>query len=158
IDPWPPPSWDFATLSLAAFYFHPSLDVARAQGHVASARIRTAATRPNTILTAIPGYDFSATHRLSPCIPARTLHIATETARKRGYRRAGATEAYEAARFNTASTACEIRRNVRVNLIDHNAASQRVVLLENKISLQVRIIRLFEQQLEVGAISTSELI
>jgi hypothetical protein len=28
---WPPPSWDLNTLVLAAFYFHPDLDVARAE-------------------------------------------------------------------------------------------------------------------------------
>jgi cobalt-zinc-cadmium efflux system outer membrane protein len=27
---WPPASWDFQTLTLVAFHFHPSLDVARA--------------------------------------------------------------------------------------------------------------------------------
>jgi outer membrane protein, heavy metal efflux system len=28
---WPPQEWDFDTLTLAALYYHPSLDVARAQ-------------------------------------------------------------------------------------------------------------------------------
>jgi hypothetical protein len=37
--PWPPPSWDFTALTLAAFYFLPDFDVARAKWKVAEAAI-----------------------------------------------------------------------------------------------------------------------
>jgi len=36
---WPARSWDFETLTLVAFYFHPSLEVARAQWSVAQAGV-----------------------------------------------------------------------------------------------------------------------
>src|SRR5205809_8053234 len=39
--------WNVDTLTLAAFYFHPDLDVARAQAAVARAAIETAGERPN---------------------------------------------------------------------------------------------------------------
>src|SRR5438093_1601124 len=42
---WPLARWDFGTLTLAAFYFHPSLDVARAQWNVATAGVVTAGGR-----------------------------------------------------------------------------------------------------------------
>src|SRR6266487_5592280 len=61
---WPPKSWDFETLNLAALYYHPSLDVARAQWQVAVGGNKTAAARPNPILSAVPGYDISASGAL----------------------------------------------------------------------------------------------
>ena len=42
---WPLPQWDLDSLTLAAFYFHPSLQVARAQWREALAGIKTAAGR-----------------------------------------------------------------------------------------------------------------
>src|SRR5438094_8005283 len=50
LDEWPLRSWELKTLTLAASYYHPSLDVARAQWSVAQAGIRTAGGRPNPTL------------------------------------------------------------------------------------------------------------
>src|SRR5947209_42000 len=44
---WPRQSWDLDALTMAAFYYHPSLEVARAQWGVAKAGIKTAGGRPN---------------------------------------------------------------------------------------------------------------
>ena len=42
---WPPAQWDFELLTLAAFYYHPDLDVARAKWNVAQAASQTAGMR-----------------------------------------------------------------------------------------------------------------
>jgi len=39
---WPARSWDFETLTLAAFYYQSDLEVARAQWRVSQAEIKTA--------------------------------------------------------------------------------------------------------------------
>src|SRR5262245_41976520 len=57
---WPPASWDFDALTWVAFYYHPSLDIARAQWGVTQAAIKTAGEHPNPILTVTPGYNTSA--------------------------------------------------------------------------------------------------
>src|SRR5437867_3136875 len=57
---WPPVQWNFPTLLLVAFYYHPALDLARAQWGVAKAGVRTAGGRPNPILSAVPGYSLNA--------------------------------------------------------------------------------------------------
>src|SRR5690242_73770 len=49
---WPAKAWDFEMLSLAAFYYNPSLDVARAEWHVALGGTQTAAERPNPSVSA----------------------------------------------------------------------------------------------------------
>ena len=66
LETWPLKSWNLKSLTLAAFYYHPSLDVARAQLAVAQAGVRTAGSRPNPTLNLVPGYDFSAANGLSP--------------------------------------------------------------------------------------------
>ena len=66
VAPWPLPSWDFPTLILAAFYFHPSLEVARAQWNVAKASVVTAGGHPNPTVTVGPAYNFNAASAVSP--------------------------------------------------------------------------------------------
>ena len=44
---WPMREWDLQTLTLTAFYFQPSLEIARAQWRVSQAEIETAEGRPN---------------------------------------------------------------------------------------------------------------
>src|SRR5258705_4537314 len=60
-----PEKWDLDTLTLVAFYYHPSLDVARAQWNSATATIRTAAGRPNPTVGLLPGYNFNAANGAS---------------------------------------------------------------------------------------------
>src|SRR6266566_3951131 len=52
---WPPISWNPAALTLAGFYFHPDLRVARAGVKVAEAAIITAGARPNPSIGMAPG-------------------------------------------------------------------------------------------------------
>ena len=51
---WPPSEWDLNSLTLAALYYHPDLDVARAGWREAQAAIITAGGRPN------PDFGFTA--------------------------------------------------------------------------------------------------
>src|SRR6266478_3178378 len=55
LTPWPPKTWSFGTLSLAALYFSPTLDAARARAEEAQAAIVTAGARPNPTLSLAPG-------------------------------------------------------------------------------------------------------
>src|SRR5476649_2257349 len=68
--PWPLAAWDFETLSWVGFYYNPTLDVARAQWEVARAGMKTAAARPNPVLSVIPGYNTNPGAGISPWFPA----------------------------------------------------------------------------------------
>ena len=157
LEDWPPESWDLQTLTLIAFYYHPSLEVARAQWSVAQAGVRTAGGHPNPTLGLTPGYDFSAANGLSPWIPFFNLDVPVETAGKRGKRIHKAQHLSESARLNIATIAWQVRSHVRVNLLDFAAANRRSALLESQLAVQERIVRLLEQRLAVGAISQLEL-
>ena len=154
-DAWPPASWDFETLALAAYYYHPSLDVARAQWQTARGGERTAGALPNPTVIATPGYDFNYTE-LSPWLPSIEFDFPIETAGKRGYRKAQARHEAESARLNLAVAAWQVRANLRTSLIDLAAAHAREEILRSEITLQEQIVRALEQQLQAGAIAAYE--
>ena len=155
-DSWPRPIWDFHTLTLAAFYYQPSLDVARAQWAVATAGKATAGERPNPTLSFSPGYD-TTTSIPSPWIVTPSLDIPIETAGKRGYRIAQATQLSEAARLNIAAVAWQVRSAVRRNLVNLDAAQATLALLQEQQKVQEEALRLLDQQFQAGAISAFEL-
>jgi outer membrane protein TolC len=152
---WPAESWDFDMLTLAAYFYHPSLEVARAQWAVGRGGEVTAAQRPNPTLTVQPGYD-TTTSIPSPWIPLTFLDIPIETAGKRGYRRAEAAHLAEAARLNVANVAWQIRIELRTSLIELISAEQHNALLERQVALQERIVGLLQGQVQAGAIAGSE--
>jgi outer membrane protein TolC len=153
---WPPAQWDFEMLTLAAFYYHPSLEVARAQWVVAKAGKVTAGERPNPTVSVAPGYN-TTTPTPSPWIVTATLDIPIETAGKRGYRIAQATQLSEAARLNIASVAWQVRSGVRRSMVEFYAARETEALLKEQQTIQAENVRLLELQYQAGAISAFEL-
>jgi outer membrane protein TolC len=155
VSAWPRPDWDLNALSLAAFYYHPDLGVARAQWAVARAAKVTAGERPNPAVSVSPGYN-TTTPAPSPWLVTATLDIPMETAGKRGYRIAHAGQLSEAARLNLASVAWQVRGRVRSRLVDLHAAQEAERLLQEQQGIQAENLRLLERQHEAGAVSAFE--
>ncbi|HKQ37013.1 MAG TPA: TolC family protein [Verrucomicrobiae bacterium] len=153
---WPLSPWDFETLTLAAFYFHPSLDVARAQWGVAKAGIVTAGGRPNPSITLTPEYSFNPPAGVSPWLPSVSFSVPIETAGKRGHRIARAKELSEAARLNISSAAWQVRSRLRTALLQSNSARQRESLLQQQYALHEKIVTQLERRLQAGTISSFE--
>lgn len=149
--------WDFETLNLAALYYHPSLDVARAQWQTSEGGKTTAAARPNPNLNVTPGYAIVPSGAISPWFPAVTLDVPIETMGKRGYRKAQAAHLSESARLNIVTAAWQVRANLRASLIDFTTAREREKLLQNQLAIQKQIVNSLEQQLQAGAVTASEL-
>jgi outer membrane protein TolC len=152
---WPASSWDSEMLTLAGFYYHPDLAVARAQWNVAQAGIKTAGGRPNPSLSLVPGYDTTRS-ALSPWLPAVSFDIPIETAGKRRHRVAAAEHLSESARLNIATVAWQVRSRLRSSLIEFTAAQQRAAILERQVSLEEQAVKLLDQQVEAGAMSRAE--
>ena len=153
---WPGESWNLDLCTLAAFYYQPSLDVARAQWAVATAGKSTAAERPNPTLSVAPTYNTTTTIP-SPWMVTVSLDIPIETAGKRGYRIARAQQLSEVARLNIAAVAWQVRSAVRRSLVNLDAALATEVLLEEQQKIQTENLRLLELQYQAGAISAFEL-
>ncbi len=154
---WPLQTWDFDSLTLAAFYYHPSLDVARAQWGVAQAGEITAGARPNPTVSVGPQYAINPDVGVSPWLALVDFDIPIETAGKRGYRVARARHLSESARLNIASVAWQVRSNLRAALLDFIGASVREKLLRQQIATQEKAIERLQQKLAAGAVASSEI-
>ena len=154
---WQTGKWDFDRLTLAAFYFHPSLDVARAQWHIAQAGVKTAGGRPNPTLTVTPGYDVSSLSGVNPWLPAVNFDLPIETAGKRSKRISIAEHLSESARLNIATKAWLVRSGVRSSLLSFIAIRRRATLLQELVTVQARIVTLLDQKAQIGDIAVSEL-
>lgn len=150
ITPWPPRSWDFRTLTMAAFYYYPDLDVARAQWATATAAGVTAGQRPNPTMSFTPTYD---TTTGPPWIPGVSFDVPIETAGKRQHRIAQAAQLAEATRLNITAVAWQVRSRLRSRLLAWHAAQENLALLRRQESLQAESVRLLEGQLNAGAIA-----
>lgn len=151
-----PGSSDLNTLSLAAFYFSPALDVARAQAGVSQAAIKSARQRPNPSLQFPLGYVTNAKNGESPYIFGLGLDIPLETAGKRGYRVAHAQQLSNAARFQVGNIAWQIRSRLRNQLLNLYAATRRAEILQQQITIQQQIVAMLDKRLSVGAASAPE--
>ena len=153
---WPLDKWGLNSLTLVAFYFHPGLEVARAQWRLAEAGIKTAGGRPNPTLSVTPTYNTS-TLIPSPWAPAVNLDVPIETMGKRSKRIAAAEKVSESARFSFISAAWQIRSGVRVSLLDFKMAGRRAELLQKQFAAQSQIVKRLQQRFDAGAISRAEL-
>ena len=146
---WPIERWDLNSLTLAAYYFNPDMDVARANAAVADAAITTAAMKPNPSVGASGGYETSAE---SPYLFGLNFSLPIETAGKRGYRIAEATHLSEASQLQVAETAWTVRSQVRAALVDLLFAEKTSAALQEQESLEIRYADLLEARLRAGEI------
>jgi outer membrane protein TolC len=150
LDAWPPKAWDLRLLTLAAFYFSPTLETARARAAAAEAVILTAGAHPNPTITLTPGVP-------SPYLLGFDFQMPIETAGKRGYRLEKARNLSEAAKLDVAETAWKVRSGVRAALLDHFTAVRNLALLRSEEEMRTQQITLLAQRLQVGDIARPEL-
>jgi outer membrane protein TolC len=155
---WPPAVWDLKALTLAALYYHPDMDVARAQYAAARGGVVTAGERPNPTLGLLTGFN-STTPRseVTPWIPEVSLDIPVEVAGKRGIRIAQARKLAEAARWDVLTTAWEVRSRLRGALVEVWSAGEKAALLAEQETLQAETARLLELQKDAGEASVYDL-
>ena len=155
---WPLKTWNFETLNWAAFYYNPSLPMARAQWAQARGGILTGAERPNPSITLTPGYDFNpAAGTISPWLPAVTVDFPIETAGKRDKRVKQQEWLAESARLNVFDAAWQVRGDLRQALIAWDAAQRKAAVEREQVALAQRILDLLQQRLDAGAIAADEM-
>ena len=156
IEPWPLQQWDLSTLTLAAYYYNPELDIARAKWNVAEAAVKTAGQRPNPVLNLPFEYTLDPKNGNTPWTYGINLDIPIETAGKRGYRIAKAQNLSLAARLDMGSVAWQVRSRLRNELLNWYAASQRVSLLQKAIAAQEDVVNMLDNRRLHGAASIGE--
>jgi outer membrane protein, heavy metal efflux system len=151
-----PARWGLAPLTYVAFYYHPSLEVARAQWALAEAGILTAGARPNPRIGVTAGFSFNPPDFDLPWLPAVSFEWSIETAGKRGHRLRGAQQLSEAARWDLIAAAWQVRARVRASLLELRGARERVRLLEAQLAAQLEVLRLLDQRLQAGAVAATD--
>ncbi|NOY16748.1 MAG: TolC family protein [Gammaproteobacteria bacterium] len=154
IAPWPPKSWDLATLTLAAYYFQPGLDVAHARSLLAQAGVITAGARPNPTLPASFEYNTDVPAGISPWTNGLGIAVPIETAGKRAYRIQQAQHLAQAARLREIDRLWQARSRVRSKLL---SAYPTEALARWQRDLQQEIVRLLERRFAVGFASQPEM-
>ncbi|WP_309565450.1 TolC family protein [Methylobacillus flagellatus] len=149
-----PEQWGWQELIFCTLYFHPDLDVARAQLSRAMAAITTAAQRPN------PSVSIGAGRRNEPEVPevySLSFSIPVETAGKRQARIDMASNLSESARLNIAQTTWNLRYRLLSSWIEFNAAHQNLSMLKQEAQLRDEIVSMLTLRLQAGMISSVEL-
>ena len=146
------PSWGLGALTLAALYYHPDLDVARAKLAVSRAGVLTARQRPNPTLGFSAVYD--ATSPIAfPFTIGPAINFLIETFGRREARTAQARHLVDAARWNLATAGWQVRARVRAALLALWAGQHRLALARGRLALQLELVRLLESRFRAGEAS-----
>lgn len=144
-------------LTLAAYYYSPGLDVARAQWGTAKAGIEVAGAIPNPVLQLPFQYSTVNPGPGRPYTTGLGLDIPIETAHKRGYRINQASHLSEAARLNIRNEAWKTHSQVRDALLGLFAARKRIALLTQKVAVQQHILDMIKKREAVGETTESDI-
>jgi outer membrane protein, heavy metal efflux system len=149
-------AWDFPKLVLAALYYNPEIEVARAQLRVSEAGIVTAGKRPNPDMDAAAGRATNPPSGEPAGLADIQLAFPFETADKRRHRMAQAEQLAESARLAMAATAWKVRGKVRDAMLDADAAAAESEILAGQVRVQESISAMLGRRVELGAASSLE--
>lgn len=143
---WPEQSWNLEMLTLAAIYYSPALEQARAQVSAANAAVVTAGERPNPVFHMQPGIP-------SPYLFAFDFLFPIRTAGRRGIMVQQARDLTLAARLNLAQATWQVCSDVRTALVNYLLAKREVELLQAEERLQSHRVTLLRQRFAAGEIA-----
>ena len=154
--PTPSRAWDLDRLTLAALYYHPDLDVARAQEHVAAAGVQVSRQQPNPSLGFTPEYNLDAVSGMSPWILGWVLNVPIETAGRRHYRETLAAYQLDAERVHVAEVAWQVRSQVRSRMLAYDAALREQAILRQTLDLRESLLHAMQRRLTAGEAALSD--
>lgn len=153
---WPPTRFDLEQLTLAALYFQPSLDVARAQRDVARGGVVTAGQRPNPAIILAPEWSANPGTGISPWLALLHFEWPIETGHKHEHRTAHAVAVADGAEHALAAQAWTVRRSVRAALGVAVATDERAKLLRNRADAEQALATLLDGRVQMGAASRAD--
>ncbi|MGB8275626.1 MAG: TolC family protein [Alphaproteobacteria bacterium] len=152
---WPLKTWSLAGLTLMAIYFHPDMDVARANLEMQEAAKITAGQRPNPTL----GPELQHHSDLKSGTPwsvGVALDVAFETGGKREARQARAAALSEEARLAVGAAAWNVRVRLGERYTNLFAAQRETELLRRELAAVTEEVALLERRQALGEASPSE--
>jgi outer membrane protein TolC len=155
---WPPAAMEFEQLTLAALYFSPDLDVARAQLAGAEAGVVTAGARANPALAFTPEWVSNPEAGVRPWVLSLALDVPLTTAGKRAIRIAEARNLSEAARLRLGDQAWQVRSRLRARLVELWQAEQAETLLRRDDAQAQERLAFVEARLAAGEATQPEVV
>lgn len=149
VSPWPPQSWDLQTLALAALYFNPSLEIARARLATADAGMITARERPNPTLDLVPGVP-------SPYLLTQDILFVIELGGKRASRIQAAQNLDQATQLDLADAGWTTIMGTRLALLNYLAASQNLESTRAEEQVRADQISILQRVLTAGEITKTD--
>lgn len=153
---WPRGKWDLSALTLAAFYFHPDLDVSRAKLIAARAAQRSAVAKPPVGLEFLPEIIRPAAGK-APWALGFVLELPLLGGDRRLARVEQAQAQASVARIDGASAAWQVRSQLREALRQFHSAGREVELAQQEAAARQEIVRLLEKRLAAGVAAHSEI-
>ena len=154
---FPIKQWGLRELTLAAFFYHPQLEVARAQWRAAEAAEITAGQRPNPGVSGYLEHHSKTDGGISPWTYGISFAIPLEVAGKRQARMERAASLSEAARIEIGQSAWQVRSHLRDSLLLYQSALGKIALLEREAALQQELLKMLETRLQAGMASSLDL-
>ena len=151
------PLWTLQDFTLAAWYYHSDMAVARAQVARTEAGITQAKERPEPVIGFAPQYT-SNSGGLSPWTLGYSLDLPLETAGKRRTRTAVATAQNSSARYQLAATAWKVRNRVRLAMLSLWKTRESMKLVAQNREDQAALADLFERRYSAGEIGLAEVV
>ena len=155
---WPLQQWDLAALTLMAVYFHPDMEVARANLDVERAGAITAGQRPNPRISPVVEHHSAASNGTidTPWSIGLGLDIPIELGDKRAARIERAQQLSEEARLSIAETAWKVRSRLRQRAIEVYAAETAAELSKRELDVRSQEVATLERRQKAGEVGPSE--
>ncbi len=148
----PDGEWDLDALTMAAFFYHPDLDLARARLGVAQAATTTAGAIPNPTFGADLEKVLGSGGPPSPWVYGFSLNLPLDFLWKRGYRVEAAGYSASAARLELSEVGWRVRSRLRAALADHLLALLELEGRRFEEAVREEVAKALEARLAVGEI------
>ena len=149
--------WGLDELTYCALFFHPSLDVARAQWRAAQSSEARAARGPAPTLNGNVAHSDDSDPTKKPFAFGLSIDLPIETANKRDLRIENAQHLSQAAKLEIAQTAWQLLQNIAQTLTEYEFNQTQLRLLSEEELHREEIVNMYQKRVSAGAASNIEL-
>ena len=157
VNQWPLAEWDINALTLAAYYFHPNLQVAIREYNKANIHMEFVNQRPNPEISIPLEYHSDTEDGKSPWTIGLLFDFILERPAKRQARYDQAVAGLDAARININSVAWDIYSELRRQYFNYQSVSGYQGLLLKQKEYAEQNMQLLNRRLELGQASEFEI-
>ena len=149
--------WGIDEFTYCALFFHPDLDVARAQWRAAQSAEGTVANLAVPTINANVSHSNDSDPTKKPFAFGLSIDIPIETANKRNLRIQNAHHLSQSAKLEVAQIAWQLRSNIAQTLTEAQFNQTLIRLLSEENIRREEIVKMYQKRVDAGAASNIEL-